>query len=86
MKALDKLVTRIQNRLETPPGPGEGQAPVDRYVSPHEFQRLEEYARSLGFGYVAAGPFVRSSYHAADYYAFIAEQREKGKETAHNGR
>ncbi len=23
MKALDKLVTRIQNRLEAPPGPGE---------------------------------------------------------------
>ncbi len=55
--------------------PGEGQAPVERYVSPHEFERLADYAKSLGFGYVAAGPFVRSSYHAADYFAFVADVR-----------
>jgi lipoic acid synthetase len=58
--------------------PGEGQAPVERYVSPHEFERLGDFAKSLGFGYVAAGPFVRSSYHAADYFAFISERREEG--------
>lgn len=51
--------------------PGKAQAPVDRYVHPEMFEMLADYARSLGFGYVAAGPFVRSSYHAADYYSYI---------------
>jgi lipoyl synthase len=61
--------------------PGKAQAPVDRYVHPETFDMLADYARSLGFGYVAAGPFVRSSYHAADYYSFITEGKR-----ADNGR
>jgi lipoic acid synthetase len=55
--------------------PGNAQAPVDRYVHPEMFEMLANYARSLGFGYVAAGPFVRSSYHAADYFAFITREK-----------
>jgi lipoic acid synthetase len=38
--------------------------PVARYVPPEEFDRLAVLARTLGFRKVAAGPFVRSSYHA----------------------
>ncbi|MGB9670437.1 MAG: lipoyl synthase [Halothiobacillaceae bacterium] len=38
--------------------------PVRRYVSPEEFDRLADIARSLGFRHVASGPLVRSSYHA----------------------
>jgi len=38
--------------------------PVQRYVSPVEFEELGEFARSLGFKHVASGPLVRSSYHA----------------------
>jgi lipoic acid synthetase len=38
--------------------------PVVRYVRPEEFDALGVLARSLGFAQVAAGPFVRSSYHA----------------------
>jgi lipoic acid synthetase len=38
--------------------------PVARYLPPAEFDELAELARSLGFKKVAAGPFVRSSYHA----------------------
>src|SRR5579883_2098429 len=37
---------------------------VARFVPPEEFDYLAGLARSLGFGQVAAGPFVRSSYHA----------------------
>ncbi len=40
--------------------------PVARWVPPSEFDELAVLARSLGFKHVAAGPFVRSSYHAAD--------------------
>ncbi len=48
--------------------PGEGSLPVQRYVPPGDFERLKEFAESLGFRAVAAGPFVRSSYHASEYF------------------
>jgi len=38
--------------------------PVDRFVTPDEFAEYERRAREMGFKVVAAGPFVRSSYHA----------------------
>ena len=40
--------------------------PVARYWRPAEFTMLERAARALGFREVAAGPFVRSSYHARE--------------------
>ncbi len=43
-------------------------APVERYYTPAEFEELAELARSLGFGAVASGPFVRSSYRAETLY------------------
>jgi lipoic acid synthetase len=45
-------------------------APVDRYVEPAQFSEFERAGLSLGFGFVASGPLVRSSYHAAE--AFMA--------------
>lgn len=44
--------------------PSRDHAPVARYVTPDEFERWAETARSMGFKGVAAGPLVRSSYHA----------------------
>ena len=38
--------------------------PVLRYWTPDEFKALEDYGMALGFGHVASGPLVRSSYHA----------------------
>jgi lipoyl synthase len=38
--------------------------PVVRYWHPDEFAALERAAYELGFEHVAAGPLVRSSYHA----------------------
>lgn len=38
--------------------------PVERYLTPDEFDHLGAIARNLGFKDVASGPFVRSSYHA----------------------
>jgi lipoic acid synthetase len=38
--------------------------PVARFLPPREFDELGKMARSLGFGGVSSGPFVRSSYHA----------------------
>lgn len=42
--------------------------PVERYVTPAEFDKLGETARGKGFLYVAAGPLVRSSYKAAELF------------------
>jgi lipoic acid synthetase len=41
--------------------------PVVEYISPETFALYGEIARNKGFTYVASGPLVRSSYHAADY-------------------
>jgi len=38
--------------------------PVQRFVTPDEFNSYREAAEAMGFAAVAAGPFVRSSYHA----------------------
>ena len=46
--------------------PSDAQLPVVRYLAPEEFDRLGESARRMGFEQVAAGAFVRSSYHARE--------------------
>jgi lipoic acid synthetase len=38
--------------------------PVDRWVTPEEFQHWKEFGLGIGFGVVESGPLVRSSYHA----------------------
>lgn len=38
--------------------------PVQRFVTPQEFDELREFGYQLGFTHVASGPLVRSSYHA----------------------
>jgi lipoic acid synthetase len=43
--------------------------PVVRYWHPDEFKQLEVAAYDLGFTHVAAGPLVRSSYHADQHVA-----------------
>jgi lipoyl synthase len=45
-------------------------AAVERYVTPEEFAMYEREGMKLGFQFVASGPLVRSSYHAAE--AFVA--------------
>jgi lipoic acid synthetase len=47
--------------------PSEQHLPVVRYWHPDEFGALEDAAYELGFEHVAAGPLVRSSYHAEEH-------------------
>ncbi|MBI5241847.1 MAG: lipoyl synthase [Elusimicrobia bacterium] len=42
--------------------------PVARYVAPEEFQAWSARALGLGFKHASCGPFVRSSYHAAEAF------------------
>jgi len=47
--------------------PTERHLPVVRYWHPDEFDALQRAAYDLGFDHVAAGPLVRSSYHADEH-------------------
>jgi lipoic acid synthetase len=40
--------------------------PVIEYIHPTMFEKLKLLALGMGFSHVASGPFVRSSYHAAE--------------------
>lgn len=55
--------------------PSPAHAPVERYLHPTEFDEIADEARELGFRAVASGPFVRSSYNAADVYEAIRTRR-----------
>ena len=41
--------------------------PVVAYIHPDKFEEYKRVGYEKGFTYVASGPLVRSSYHAADY-------------------
>jgi lipoic acid synthetase len=48
--------------------PSEKHHAVHRYVEPAEFDRLRDEGLAMGFQFVASGPLVRSSYHAAEVF------------------
>ena len=43
--------------------------PVVRYIPPEEFEEFKKIGEEMGFKSVASGPFVRSSFHAAQMFA-----------------
>jgi lipoic acid synthetase len=43
--------------------------PIDRFYTPPEFEELARIGEGMGFKHVAAGPLVRSSYHADQQHA-----------------
>jgi len=45
--------------------------PVIEYITPEQFNYYGDIARKKGFLYVASGPLVRSSYHAADFHPVV---------------
>jgi lipoic acid synthetase len=66
---VDALGTLRENHVEVITigqylRPTERHLPIVRYWHPDEFKQLEDAAYALGFEHVAAGPLVRSSYHA----------------------
>ena len=48
--------------------PSKNHVPVARYVPPEEFDQWAATARGMEFREVAAGPLVRSSYRADEFY------------------
>jgi lipoic acid synthetase len=53
--------------------PSKEHLPVERFVSPEEFDYWKETALEMGFSAVASGPLVRSSYHAKELYEKVAD-------------
>ncbi len=49
--------------------------PVQRYVTPSEFNKLAELGHEMGFKNIASGPMVRSSYHADKQAAGITNEK-----------
>ena len=54
--------------------------PVAEFLHPDRFSEYEEQSLKLGFRYVAAGPMVRSSYKAAEFFvaSILASPRQGG--------
>jgi lipoic acid synthetase len=56
--------------------------PVDRYVEDASYERWRQEGSALGFTHVFCGPFVRSSYHAAEakaaHTAAVIQSRRRG--------
>ena len=48
--------------------------PIDRFYTPAEFDDLRRAGEQLGFKHIAAGPLVRSSYHADEQHAAAAKE------------
>jgi lipoic acid synthetase len=51
---------------------------VEAFVHPRQFARYEELGLEMGFGYVASGPLVRSSYKAGEF--FIRDYVQKNRQ------
>jgi lipoyl synthase len=50
--------------------------PVERWVTPEEFDEIGEEAREAGFAGVMSGPLVRSSYRAGRLYRQARQEKE----------
>lgn len=48
--------------------PRHDRLPVIRFIPPEEFEEYKRIAEGMGFRAVASGPFVRSSFHAAQMF------------------
>ena len=53
--------------------PSKNHLPVVEFITPAQFDDYKEIAMQKGIRFVASGPFVRSSYHAAEAMASMEE-------------
>ncbi len=58
---------------------------VARFASPEKFEEYKKMAESFGFLYVAAGPLVRSSYRAAEFFMKGLMERERTAQASSAG-
>jgi lipoic acid synthetase len=76
LRAYDVDVLTIGQYLR----PSLSHLPVERYVTPEQFELLGKQAEARGFLYVASGPMVRSSYRAGEFFLRgVIEKRRESK-------
>lgn len=64
--------------------PSAAHAPVREFVEPERFDVYRQLGLELGFRYVAAGPLVRSSYKAGEFFfARVARKRRADPDPRH---
>ena len=64
--------------------PTEHHLPVSSYVSPEQFDAWRLFGETeCGFSYVAAGPLVRSSYKAGEFFIEKRLREERGQAAQH---
>ena len=75
LRAVDCNVLTLGQYLR----PHKRHLPVEKYVSPKEFEQWKHKAEDMGFIYCASGPLVRSSYRAGEFFmaGLIRKQRAK---------
>ena len=56
--------------------PSAAHVAIERFVTPDEFEAYKAEAEAMGFAAVAAGPFVRSSYHAESLFDSLEPSKE----------
>lgn len=49
---------------------------VKSFVTPEQFKAYEKYGHEIGIKHMHCGPFVRSSYNAAQFYTTVSEDKE----------
>ncbi|MGD9331127.1 MAG: lipoyl synthase [Desulfobacterales bacterium] len=74
LRAVDCRMVTLGQYLQ----PSPDHLPVERYVTPEEFDRWRDEALQMGFQEVASGPLVRSSYQARELYQ-ATQGDQKGK-------
>ncbi len=62
MRAVGVDILTIGQYLQ----PSPKHEPVDRWVTPEEFQKWKDFALEIGYGVCESGPLIRSSYHAEE--------------------
>ena len=62
MRAVGVDILTIGQYLQ----PSPKHEPVDRWVTPEEFQKWKDYALEIDYGVCESGPLIRSSYHAEE--------------------
>ena len=62
--------------------PTQRHMPVAEYVTPEAFDAYKRAAEGMGFLYVAAGPLVRSSYRAGEFYLTNVLKQRRGEQAA----
>ncbi len=74
LRSVDVTILTLGQYLQ----PSKNHHPVVRYWHPDEFKELEERGLEMGFAFVAAGPMVRSSYRAAEFFTqrYVKESKQ----------